>query len=144
MRPGHTFREMNDKAVEVLGVELLRLGLISRNDPAQVRWYLPHPISHQIGLDVHDVVETGTPFLANMVVTNEPGIYVRPDDVVASETFKALPAAEQQSIRVALDRYRDIGIRIEDDLLITDGAPRLLSSNSPRTVTDIERFLSSR
>lgn len=77
-----------------------------------------------------------------MVVTNEPGVYVRPDDVVSSETFKALPAAEQQSIRVALDRYQGIGVRIEDDLLITDGAPRLLSSNSPRTVADVERFLS--
>ena len=143
MRPGHTYREMNDKAGEILGGELLRLGLISRNDPAQVSWYLPYPISHQIGLDVHDPIEPGMPFLANMVVTNEPGIYVRRDDVVSSETFKALPAAEQQSIRAALDRYEGIGVRIEDDLLITDGAPRLLSSNSPRSVADIERFLLS-
>jgi len=143
MRPGHTFREMNDKAVEILGAELLKFGLISKNDPAQIRWYLPYPISHQIGLDVHDVVEPGTPFLENMVVTNEPGIYVRRDDVQSSETFTALPAAEQQSIRAALDRYDGIGVRIEDDLLITDGAPRLLSSNSPRTVAAIEQFLSS-
>lgn len=143
MRPGHTFQEMNDKAVEVLGGELLRLGLISKNDPAQVRWYLPYPISHQIGLEVHDVVETGTPFLASMVVTNEPGIYVRRDDVLANEKFKALPTAEQESIRAALDRFEGIGVRIEDDLLITDGAPRLLSSNSPRTVAEIEQFLRS-
>jgi len=141
MRPGHTFREMNDKAVEVLGGELLRFGLISKNEPAQVRWYLPYPISHQIGLDVHDVVEPGTPFLANMAITNEPGIYVRKDDVTSSETFKALPAAEQQSIRAALDRYDGIGVRIEDDVLITDGAPRLLSSNSPRIVAEIEQLL---
>ena len=143
MRPGHTFREMNDKAIEILGPELLALGLISKNDPAQVRWYLPYAISHQIGLDVHDPVEPGTPFMANMVVTNEPGIYVRRDDVLASETFKALPAAEQQSIRTALDRYNGIGVRIEDDLLITDGAPRILSANSPRTVAEIEKFLAA-
>lgn len=141
MRPGHTYGEMNDKAVEVLGAELLRFGLVSKTDVAQVRWYLPYPISHQIGLDVHDPIEPGTPFLANMVVTNEPGIYVRRDDVVSSDTFKALSAAEQQSIRAALDRYDGIGVRIEDDLLITDGAPRLLSSNSPRSVADIEQFL---
>ena len=79
--------------------------------------------------------------MANMVVTNEPGIYVRRDDVLASETFKILPASEQQSIRAALDRYNGIGVRIEDDLLITEGAPRILSSNSPRTVPDIEQFM---
>lgn len=143
MRPGHTFREMNDKAVEVLGAELLKLGLVSKNDPAQVRWYLPYAIAHQIGLEVHDVVEPGTPFLANMVVTNEPGIYVRPDDVTSSATYRALPTPEQESIRAALNRYKDIGVRIEDDLLITEGAPRNLSTNSPRTVADIERFLQS-
>src|SRR5205085_10939962 len=131
----------NDKAVETLGAALLRLGLVSKNDPVQVRWYLPYAISHQIGLDVHDVVEPGTPFLANMVVTNEPGVYVRRDDVVSSEAFRALPEAEQKSIRTALDRYNGIGVRIEDDLLITDEAPRNLSSNSPRTVADVERFL---
>lgn len=141
MRPGHTFAEMNTVAVNILGAELLRLGLVAQAVPAQVRWYLPYVISHQIGLDVHDVVEPGTPFLANMDVTNEPGIYVRPDDVTSSDTFKALTAAEQASIRAALDRYKDIGVRIEDDILITDGAPRILSSNSPRTISEIEEFL---
>lgn len=141
MRPGHTFKEMNQKAVATLGSELLRLGLITRNEPAQVRWYLPYLISHPIGLDVHDVIDPGVAFAPNMVVTNEPGVYVRADDVVANETFKALPAAEQQKIRVALETYKDIGVRIEDDVLVTDGPPRILSAHSPRTIGDIEALL---
>lgn len=143
MRPGHTFREANDKVADTLGAELLKLGLITKNEPAQVRWYLPYAFSHQIGLDVHDVVETGTPFLTNMVVTNEPGVYVRPDDVTSNEAFRALTPADQQSVRAALAKYDGIGVRIEDDILITDGAAKILSSNSPRSVADIEAFLAT-
>ena len=63
-----------------------------------------------------------------MVFTNEPGVYVRKDDIFASEIFKKLPAAEQTSMRAAVLRYDGIGIRIEDDVLITAGEPKVLSS----------------
>ncbi len=79
-----------------------------------------------------------------MVFTNEPGIYVRKDDILASEIFKQLPAAEQTSMRSALQRYDGIGIRIEDDVLITAGEPKVLSSGAPSTVKDIEAWMSRR
>ena len=76
-----------------------------------------------------------------MIVTNEPGIYVRPDGVTKSDVFTKLPAEQQENIRRALDRYRGIGVRIEDDVLVTAGAPRLLSGAAPRTVEEIERWM---
>ena len=75
---------------------------------------------------------------------NEPGIYVRKDDIVSSEVFRMLPAAEQQTIRAALDRYDGIGVRIEDDVLITSGEPKILSAGAPRTVRDIEAWMASK
>ena len=54
-----------------------------------------------------------------------------------------LPAAEQTSMRAALQRYDGIGIRIEDDVLITSGEPKLLSSGAPRTVAEIEALMAA-
>ena len=65
-----------------------------------------------------------------MVFTNEPGIYVRKDDILAGDVFAKLTTAEQQTMRAALQRYDGIGIRIEDDVLITAGEPKLLSGAS--------------
>jgi Xaa-Pro aminopeptidase len=92
---------------------------------------------------VHDVFDRTRPFEPGMVVTLEPGIYVRRADVEASELFRALEPADQASIRAALDRYDGLGVRIEDDLLITDGAPEVLSDGLPRTPEEIEAFFAA-
>ena len=76
-----------------------------------------------------------------MVFTNEPGVYVRKDDILASEIFKQLPPAEQASLRDAVTKYDGIGIRIEDDVLITAGEPKILSAGAPRTVKEIEAWM---
>jgi Xaa-Pro aminopeptidase len=76
-----------------------------------------------------------------MVWSLEPGLYVRPNDVEASDAFATLGGDQQASIRAALDRYAGLGVRIEDDVLITEGAPRVLSDGAPRTIEAIEEWM---
>ena len=141
MRPGHRHLEVNDKAIDVVGRELLKLGLVTKNTPEQAGLYLFHGTGHPLGLQVHDVYDRVRPYEAGMVFTNEPGVYVRKDDILSSAVFTALPASEQASMRAAVMKYDGIGIRIEDDVLITAGEPTILSAGAPRAARDIEAFM---
>ena len=141
MKPGHKFVEVNDKAQEVVGRELAKLGLVTKNAREQSELYLFHGVGHPLGLQTHDVYDRQRVFTPNMVFTNEPGVYVRKDDVMASEVFRKLTAAEQQSIRAALDKYDGIGVRIEDDVRITSGEPAVLSAGAPRAARDVEAWM---
>ena len=144
MRPGHTHIEVNDKAIEVVGRELLKLGLVTKNTKEQAGLYLFHGTGHPLGLQTHDVYDRTRVYEAGMVFTNEPGVYVRKDDILVSEIFGKLTASEQESLRATLLRYDGIGIRIEDDVLITRDDPRVLSAGAPRTLKDIEAWMASR
>jgi len=141
MRPGHSFVEVNDRAQEVVGRELAKLGLVTKNVREQSELYLFHGVGHPLGLQTHDVYDRQRAFAPHMVFTNEPGIYVRRDDVIASDVFRKLTAAEQQLVRAALDRYDGIGVRIEDDVLITNGEPKLMSAAAPRSARDVEAWM---
>jgi len=110
MRPGHRHLEANNKAIEVVGRELLRLGLVTKATPEQAALYLFHATGHPLGLQTHDVYDRARAYEPGMVFTNEPGIYVRKDDILASEIFKQLPPAEQAAMPcrgAALRRDRD-------------------------------------
>jgi Xaa-Pro aminopeptidase len=144
MRPGHKHIEVNDKAIEVVGRELLKLGLVTKSTPEQAGLYLFHGTGHPLGLQTHDVYDRARVYEAGMVFTNEPGVYVRKDDVLASEVFRQLPAPEQASMRAAVIRYDGIGVRIEDDVLITAGDPKVLSAGAPRTPQDVEAWMASK
>jgi Xaa-Pro aminopeptidase len=143
MRPGALWVDVDRKTVDAMGSELLKLGLVSKNDPKQVRMYIPYLVGHHIGLAVHDVWDRGRPLESGMILTDEPGIYVRRDDVLKNPTYLALSKEEQASIAKALDRYNGIGVRIEDEILITNDGPRMLTTAAPRTSSDIERFMAS-
>jgi Xaa-Pro aminopeptidase len=143
MRPGRRFIEVHNTALEVVGRELLKLGLVTKAMPEQASLYLFHGSGHPLGLQTHDVYDRTRAFEAGMVFTNEPGVYVRKDDIVASDVFRKLPAAEQESMRAAITRYDGIGVRIEDDVLITAGEPKVMSAGAPRTVRDIEAFMAA-
>ena len=116
---GASFRTISEATNAVVQEGLLALGLIEK--PEEFRSYLPHGIAHHIGLDVHDpgLYETLSP---NMVITVEPGIYV-------PEGSPCDP------------KWWNIGIRIEDDILITEEGPVNLSNDAPRSWEEIEKVM---
>lgn len=140
-RPGSPLADMHLRAQDVLGRELLKLDLITGNEPAQVQMYFRHGAGHPLGLAVHDVFDRTRKLEPGMVITIEPGIYVREDEIRASAAYKGLSADEQRKIDAALQRYRGIGVRIEDDYLITSEGAKLLSGGAPRTVAEIEAWM---
>ncbi|HZP44499.1 MAG TPA: aminopeptidase P N-terminal domain-containing protein [Candidatus Binataceae bacterium] len=130
IRPGVTFDEPHDAAVRVLVDGMRHLGLLK--EPVEEilqkglfhRFYM-HRTSHWLGMDVHDVglyrlngqsrtLEPG------MVLTAEPGIYIAPDNEAAPEEF------------------RGIGIRIEDDVMVTAEGHEVLTASVPKSVAEIE------
>jgi len=136
-RVGNPFNAPHEAAKRVLAEGLIKLGVITQSledsldhDNGQLRnWYM-HNTSHWIGLDVHDVgiyKPNGEPrlFESGMCLTVEPGLYFgsRRPDVDCPE------------------RYSNIGIRIEDDVLITDNGPEVLTSACPKTIADIESIV---
>ena len=108
---------------------LFKLGLIT--DPksdAQMRIWFNHGIGHGIGLNVHD--PGAGELQPGMVVTVEPGLYFRPD---ALENLPKTPEMEKfaEAVRPVFEKYKGIGVRIEDDVLITTGDPKIISGGDP-------------
>ncbi|MCF7824570.1 MAG: aminopeptidase P N-terminal domain-containing protein [Candidatus Marinimicrobia bacterium] len=133
IRPGVAFKETNRIAIEVITNGLVDLGLLS-GDPATLiaerkyKKFFMHGTSHWLGLDVHDVGgyldDSGEKhkFKAGMVITVEPGIYIQ-------------EAADIDP------KWWNIGVRIEDDVLITDEGHRILSAEIPKTIAEIEAIM---
>ncbi|MEE8349640.1 MAG: aminopeptidase P family protein [Acidobacteriota bacterium] len=136
VRPGASFRAINRAAVEVLKKGLHRLGLITSTTSDQYRVFFPHGVGHFLGLDVHDVRHEEL-LKPNMVLTVEPGIYVRSDsmDRLASQ---GVDSNDLELIRPAVAKFMNIGIRIEDDVRVTETGYELLSGDAPREILDIE------
>lgn len=128
---------VNGAVMEVFKKGLYKLGLISDpNSDQQVRIWYNHGVGHGIGLNVHDLA-TGQELQPGMTVTIEPGIYIRPD---ALDNLPKTPENEKfiAAIRPAFEKYKGIGVRIEDDVLITDGRPKMLSAGIPSKLEDVE------
>jgi Xaa-Pro aminopeptidase len=143
-RPGALKSDVHRAATEVIKDGLLKLGLIVDRDSDQYRLWFMHGTSHWLGMNVHDVGELpgrAEPRLAaGMVFTNEPGIYIRPDALdnlpKTSENQKLIAA-----IKPAFEKYKGIGVRIEDDMLITPGGVKWLTEALPRKISEIEDFI---
>jgi len=116
---GAPFWEPNGACLEVINKGLAKLGIIE-NENAKHN-YLPHGVSHHIGLDVHDPGTYG-PFAANQVITVEPGIYI-PNGSPCDK------------------KWWGIAVRIEDDILITQNGPINLSAEAPRNPDEIEKLM---
>jgi len=122
--PGTTLEEYNKEVGKLIEHELIDLKLIDKTDiknqdpswPAYKKYFM-HGTSHHLGLDVHDLANRYAPFLSGMVFTCEPGIYI-PEE--------------------------NIGVRIENDILITDIEPVDLMSHIPREVEEIETLMNTK
>ncbi|WP_278492476.1 Xaa-Pro aminopeptidase [Acinetobacter gyllenbergii] len=135
-RIGNHYKYPHEVAVKILTQGLVDLGLLSGNvdelvESEAFRQFFMHGTGHWLGMDVHDVgaYKTGEDWRAyevGMVVTVEPGLYVAPDD----ETVDA--------------KWRGIGIRIEDDIVVTEKGPLVLTKNVVKTVEEIESLMANR
>lgn len=136
VRPGIRFKDVHAAAMQVIAAKTAEWGLLPGTadeslapDAGYHRRYMVHGTSHHLGLDVHDcgqarremymdgVVEAG------MIFTIEPGLYFQPDDLT-------VPA-----------EYRGIGVRIEDNILVTDDGAENMSAGIPRTADEVEGWL---
>ncbi len=130
-KPGATLVDVQDAAFKTLAQGLIDLGLIKLPlaealEKNSHKHFCPHSISHWIGLDVHDAgryMENGNPvpFEPGMYFSVEPGIYINASDTTVPE------------------EYRGIGIRIEDDVLITTSGNEVLTGGIPKEISEIER-----
>jgi Xaa-Pro aminopeptidase len=139
VKAGGTKDAAQKKAAEVIKEGLLKLGLITSKENTEFRTWFMHGTSHWLGMNVHDVGTTDT-FAPGMILTVEPGIYIRPD---ALDVLPKTPENEKfiQAVRPAFEKYKGIGVRIEDDILVTDGEPRIMSDALPRKLEDVEAFI---
>ena len=136
VRPGIKFREIHAEAMKVIAAktaewDLLPVSAAESLEPEHQyhRRYMVHGTSHHLGIDVHDCAAArrdlyldGT-LEAGMVFTIEPGLYFQPDDLSVPE------------------EYRGIGVRIEDNILVTASGAKNLSVGIPRTVDEVEAWL---
>lgn len=138
-KPGSSLADINRAATEVIKDGLLRLGLITDRNSDQFRIWFMHGTGHWLGMNVHDVGE-GARFEPGMTFTNEPGIYVRLDALdnlpktADNEKFIA-------AIRPAFEKYKGIGVRIEDDMVITPEGVQWMTAALPRSIADVEAFI---
>ena len=121
LRPGTDHKQMQQEVVKIMEGELIKLKLfdqhdVKKQDPKNPMYkkYFMHGTSHFLGLDVHDVGDTSFPMQPGMVFTCEPGIYIREEG---------------------------IGIRLENDVLVTSGDPDDLMKNIPIELDEIESLM---
>ena len=114
-KPGVTLKDLNDICKKVLAEGLIRLGLI--DDEKDVGKYYMHSVSHSIGIDCHDACFAGDVLTPGWIISDEPGLYIDEEE---------------------------IGIRIEDDLLITEFGCEVLSRDIPKDPDQIEWIMAGR
>jgi Xaa-Pro aminopeptidase len=138
-KPGATLSDAHRASLAVIKAGLLKLGLITDANSEQYHMWFMHGNGHWLGMNVHDV-GGGVAFEPGMTFTNEPGIYIRPD------ALDNLPNTPQNAkliaaIKPAFEKYKGIGVRIEDDMLITPEGVKWMTAALPRSIVDIEVFI---
>jgi Xaa-Pro aminopeptidase len=142
-RVGARTQDIQNACDEVLRAGLVKLGLVTETTGNQFKIWATHGVTHWIGHDVHDVGVRGKPLAAGMTFVIEPGIYIRE---AALENLPKTPEniAFANKVRAAVQKYKDIGVRIEDSFLLTDSGLENLSRTVPRTLDEVERFMANK
>ena len=139
-KPGATMQQLGQIARETINDGLFKLGLVTDKKSRQVSYWFIHGLGHWLGMNVHDVGDYQSPLKPGMVFTNEPGIYIREDaldnlpDTPENKAFK-------EKVRPIFEKYKNIGVRIEDDMLVTDSGVEWMTAKLPRKISDIEAFM---
>jgi len=149
VNPNLPWAEIRNNAIYLTCLGLQNINLIIRSfnctlggltTQQVVSVFFPHGVGHNLGLDVHDPGQLSV-LLPGMIVTIEPGIYF--NEVIFAGAFKnpvVSPFLVQSEIRkYLLEEFG--GVRIEDDILVTDDGFENLSINAPRTIADIEKMI---
>ena len=139
VKPGNHWNEPHEAAVNVITKGLIKLGLLKGNLRTLIkeqayRTFYMHRTGHWLGMDVHDVGDykvgdTWRELEPGMVLTVEPGLYIAPGTKVGKRTVAK--------------KWQGIGIRIEDDVLVTKDGCDILSKDAPKTINDIEALMAN-
>lgn len=137
-KKGNTIKQRQELSIELLTEGMKKLGLLKGKTKELIKKkafmkYYMHGVGHYLGLDVHDAgryftdhkAKNSRPFAPGMVLTVEPGLYIPPDD------------------KDAPSKYRGIGIRIEDDVLVTEEGNVNLTAKCPKQIEEIEEIMNS-
>lgn len=139
VRPGARFKDVHAAAIRVIAQTLFEWGLLPEGvgvedslDPEKGQWHrrwMVHGTSHHLGIDVHDcALALRSDYLdgelrPGMILTVEPGLYFKSDDLLVPEEL------------------RGVGVRLEDDILVTEDGYEILSHHLPRTAGDVEAWM---
>jgi Xaa-Pro aminopeptidase len=139
VKPGNHWNEPHEAAVKVITKGLIKLGLLKGNLRTLIkeqayRTFYMHRTGHWLGMDVHDVGDykvgdVWRELEPGMVLTVEPGLYIAPGTKVGN--------------RAVAKKWQGIGIRIEDDVLVTKDGCDILSKDAPKTINDIETVMAN-
>jgi len=154
MKPGVTMDVVREAAQDALIDGLFDLGLVlDKENEAQRRFFIAHGYYHFIGLDIHDVwsdfgrMPREKVYEPGQIMTMEPGLYFPEDrlDLALARLGSSPEDSEMRSfleaIRPVFQKYIDIGVRIEDDVLITEDGNEILTSAVPKEIHEIEAMM---
>lgn len=155
--PGLAIDDIHNHSIEVIKDGLLRLGLLTdKQSKWQIQVWLMCKISHWLGLDVHDVGDyrrkNGKSRILEpgMVFTVEPGIYIRENAIDNLPKILGDSVTEEEitdfisNVRPLVHKYADIGVRIEDDILVTEDGHKNLSVRAPKKIEEIQKIMNKK